>query len=133
MEATIVRLRCRPCRSAWPLSLLLHVGSVLHIHSRDFDPLPNTPKPPTRDNISLLQLLPKQHWVYKLAPQLSGKAQQAYAALPVTQKLIHVKSDQAGSLLVAIIDPAGSLLSAKSDPPLQKVIRVQLLVDTSLF
>ena len=52
---------------------------------------------------------------------------------PVTQKLIRVKSDPAGSLLVAIIDPAGSHLAAKSDPPLQKVIRVQILVDSSLF
>ena len=51
----------------------------------------------------------------------------------VTQKLIRVKSDPAGSLLVAIIDPAGSHLAAKSDPPLQKVIRVQILVDSSLF
>ena len=26
--------------------------------------------------------IPKEHWVYKLAPQLTGKAQQAYAAMP---------------------------------------------------
>ena len=51
----------------------------------------------------------------------------------VTQKLIRVKSDPAGSFFAAIIDPAGSLLVAKSDPSLQKVIRVQILVDTSLY
>ena len=48
---------------------------------------------------------------------------------PVTQKLIRVKSDPAGSFFVAIIDPAGF----SSDPPLQKVIRVQILVDTMQF
>ena len=30
-------------------------------------------------------------------------------------------------------DPAGSLYVAMMDPPLQKVIRVQILFDTSLF
>ena len=35
--------------------------------------------------------IPKERWVYKLAPQLTGRAQQAYVAMP-TAKYDDVKA-----------------------------------------
>ena len=46
----------------------------------------------TSEHMMYAYKIPKERWVYKLAPQLTGRAQQAYVAMPTTDAGKYVKA-----------------------------------------